>query len=122
MALTDSMKMFKLGLEGGSPRLEQSAPSPEWFYKGDGSSIVAPYAPIPVPGFALDGGEEPELVGLYLIGPPGNPIAWVSPSGTSFQITSLNGRIICGSLIRNSVIVVSVRSYSSLTFLARCRA
>jgi hypothetical protein len=67
-ALTDSMKMFKLGLEGGKPEPGKIGAQPEWFYKGDGSSIVAPYAPIPVPAFALDGGEEPELVGLYLIG------------------------------------------------------
>jgi hypothetical protein len=67
-ALTDSMKMFKLGIEGGKPESGKIGAQPEWFYKGDGSSIVAPYAPIPVPAFALDGGEEPELVGIYLIG------------------------------------------------------
>jgi hypothetical protein len=72
-ALTDSMKMFKLGLEKGKPETGQIGAQPEWFYKGDGSSIVAPYAPIPVPAFALDAGEEPELVGVYLIGPEGNP-------------------------------------------------
>jgi hypothetical protein len=72
-ALTDSMKMFKLGLEGGRPDSGEIGAQPEWFYKGDGSSIVAPYSPIPVPAFALDGGEEPELVGIYLIGPNRQP-------------------------------------------------
>jgi len=72
-ALTDSMKMFKLGLDGGKPKAGKIGAQPEWFYKGDGSSIVAPYAPIPVPAFALDGGEEPELVGIYLIGPDRTP-------------------------------------------------
>jgi hypothetical protein len=72
-ALTDSMKMFKLGLEGGKPEPGKIGSQPEWFYKGDGSTIVSPYADIPIPAFALDGGEEPELVGLYLIGPDGNP-------------------------------------------------
>ena len=67
-ALTDSMKMFKLGLEGGKPQSGKIGAQPEWFYKGDGSTIVAPYAPIPVPAFALDAGEEPELVGTYLVG------------------------------------------------------
>src|ERR1700736_1831307 len=71
--LTDSMKMFKLGLEGGRPDSGRIGAQPEWFYKGDGSSIVAPYSPIPVPAFALDGGEEPELVGIYLIGPDRKP-------------------------------------------------
>jgi hypothetical protein len=72
-ALTDSMKMFKLGLEGGKPKSGKIGAQPEWFYKGDGSIVVAPYAPIPVPAFALDGGEEPELVGIYLIGPDRKP-------------------------------------------------
>lgn len=68
-ALTDSMKMFKLGLDNGKPSAGKIGAQPEWFYKGDGSILVAPYASIPVPGFALDAGEEPELVGIYLIGP-----------------------------------------------------
>jgi hypothetical protein len=72
-ALTDSMKMFKLGLDGGRPDSGKIGAQPEWFYKGDGGSIVAPYAPIPVPAFALDGGEEPELVGIYLVGPDRAP-------------------------------------------------
>lgn len=32
-----------------------------------GASIVAPGAPIPSPDFALDGGEEPEIAGIYVI-------------------------------------------------------
>lgn len=71
--LSDSMKMFKLGLEGGKPHSGQIGAQPEWFYKGNGSSVVPPYAAIPVPAFALDAGEEPELVGVYLIGPEQKP-------------------------------------------------
>jgi hypothetical protein len=84
-ALTDSMKMFKLGLEGGKPETGKVGAQPEWFYKGDGSSVVAPYAPIPVPGFALDGGEEPELVGLYLIGIDGKPYRLGFAIGNEFS-------------------------------------
>jgi len=84
-ALTDSMKMFKLGLEGGKPGAGEIGAQPEWFYKGDGSSIVAPYAPIPVPGFALDGGEEPELVGIYLIGPDRKPYRLGFALGNEFS-------------------------------------
>jgi hypothetical protein len=72
-ALTDSMKMFRLGLERGKPQPGKVGAQPEWFYKGDGTIVVAPYCPIPVPAFALDGGEEPELVGVYVIGPDRNP-------------------------------------------------
>jgi hypothetical protein len=71
--LTDSMKMFKLGLEAGKPAPGAQGAQPEWFYKGDGGSVVAPEAPFASPAFAQDGGEEPEIVGLYLIGPDGAP-------------------------------------------------
>ena len=70
---TDSMKMFKMGLEGGKPAGDTAGVQPEWFYKGDGRSIVAPEAPLPSPAFALDGGEEPELAGIYIIGDDGTP-------------------------------------------------
>lgn len=65
--LTDSMKMFKLGLEGGKPAPGEIGSEPEWFYKGDGDWVVPPGHPLELPPFALDGGEEPELVGLYVI-------------------------------------------------------
>jgi hypothetical protein len=72
-AATDSMRMFLLGVEGGKPREGETGVQPEWFYKGDGSSIVAPGAALHSPDFALDGSEEPELAGIYLIGPTGQP-------------------------------------------------
>jgi hypothetical protein len=70
---SDSMKMFRLGLEGGKPADGGIGVQPEWFYKGDGRSIVAPEMPLPSPDFALDGGEEPELAGIYLIAADGTP-------------------------------------------------
>lgn len=70
-ALTDSMKMFKLGLEGGKPGPGQIGVEPEWFYKGDGDAVVPPGHPLELPTFARDGGEEAEIVGLYLINPTG---------------------------------------------------
>ncbi len=70
---TDSMRMFLEGVEGGKPRAGKTGQQPEWFYKGDGSGLVAPGAPLTMPAFAQDGGEEPELAGIYLIGPDGTP-------------------------------------------------
>jgi hypothetical protein len=67
------MKMFRMGLEGGKPQLPGPGVQPEWFYKGDGSSVVAPGADLPLPDFALDGGEEPEVAGLYLVDANGKP-------------------------------------------------
>jgi hypothetical protein len=72
-ATTDSMRMFVLGLEGGKPASGEAGVQPEWFYKGDGSSIVATGAEISSPAFALEGSEEPEIAGIYLIDPAGNP-------------------------------------------------
>ncbi|MDI4637469.1 MULTISPECIES: AraD1 family protein [Halomonadaceae] len=71
--LTDSMRMFKLGVEGGKPAVGETGAQPEWFYKGDGDCVVAPEAAMPVPAFAEDAGEEPELAGLYVIGDDGQP-------------------------------------------------
>ncbi|USZ49992.1 AraD1 family protein [Halomonas sp. DN3] len=71
--LTDSMRMFQMGVEGGKPGPGESGAQPEWFYKGDGRWVVAPEAALPSPAFAEDAGEEPELVGLYIIGPDGRP-------------------------------------------------
>ena len=73
-ALTDSLKMFKAGLEGGKPANGQAGVQPEWFYKGDGRWLVPPGGALPKPSFALDGGEEPELAGLYMIDAKGRPI------------------------------------------------
>jgi hypothetical protein len=70
---SDSMKMFRMGLEGGKPAAGQAGIQPEWFYKGDGRSIVAPESPLPAPEFAADAGEEPELAGIYLIAANGTP-------------------------------------------------
>lgn len=71
--LSDSMKMFRLGVEGGKPADGKAGVQPEWFYKGDGSIVSASEQPLSMPDFALDGGEEPEIAGLYVIGDDGQP-------------------------------------------------
>ena len=70
---TDSMRLFLEGMEGGRPAAGAVGAQPEWFYKGDGQGLVAPEAPFASPAFAQDGGEEPELAGIYLIGDDGTP-------------------------------------------------
>lgn len=71
--LTDSMRMFLEGVEGGKPAPGAVGQQPEWFYKGDGSQLADPEGDLAMPAFAQDGGEEPELAGIYLIGPDGTP-------------------------------------------------
>ncbi|WP_462383093.1 AraD1 family protein [Pseudomonas sp. Marseille-QA0892] len=71
--VTDTMQMFRWGLDGGRPAAGEVGAQPEWFYKGDGSIVVRPGEDFPVPEFAEDFGEEPELTGLYVIGDDGKP-------------------------------------------------
>ena len=84
-ALTDSMKMFRMGLEGGKPQGGAVGVQPEWFYKGNGINAVPPGAALVSPGFALDAGEEPEIAGLYLIGPDGTPFRLGFALGNEFS-------------------------------------
>jgi hypothetical protein len=83
--LTDSMRMFGLGLEGGKPAKGETGAQPEWFYKGDGSILAAPEGDLPSPAFALDGGEEPEIVGIYLIDDAGAPVRIGFALGNEFS-------------------------------------
>jgi hypothetical protein len=72
-AVTDSMRMFLMGLEGGKPAAGATGVQPEWFYKGTGEAVVASGRPLQAPDFALDAGEEPEIAGVYVIAPDGAP-------------------------------------------------
>ncbi|MCO7517505.1 GguC family protein [Pseudomonas guariconensis] len=83
--LTDTMRIFKWGLEGGKPAAGEAGAQPEWFYKGDGSIVVRPGADLPLPAFAEDAGEEPELVGLYVIGDDGRPYRLGYALGNEFS-------------------------------------
>ncbi|UVO35863.1 FAH family protein [Bradyrhizobium arachidis] len=69
--LSDTMRMFKLGLDGGKPSPGTIGVQPEWAYKGDGSWAVPPEHALGLPSWAEDGGDEAEIVGLYIIGDQG---------------------------------------------------
>jgi hypothetical protein len=83
--LTDSMKMFKWGIEGGKPADGKPGMQPEWFYKGNGGNVVASGRAIAAPDFAEDFGEEPELVGCYLVDDNGNPCRLGFAIGNEFS-------------------------------------
>jgi hypothetical protein len=91
--MTDSMKMFKLGYEGGKPAAGQVGAQPEWFYKGDGVCIAAPECDIVSPAFAHDGshgsGEEAEIVGCYVISDDGVPLRVGFALGNEFADHSM---------------------------------
>jgi len=71
--LTDSMKMFRWGIEGGRPAAGQIGTPPEWFYKGTATLLRAHDEPLDVPSYAEDGGEEAEIAGIYIIDSEGRP-------------------------------------------------
>ena len=70
---TDSMRMFLMGVKDGKPESGKVGAQPEWFYKGNGTQLVGPGAELQSPSFAEDGGEEPEMAGIYVIGDDGAP-------------------------------------------------
>ena len=71
--LTDSMKMFRCGLEGGRPDPGEIGVPPEWFHKGNGTILRAHGEPLHLPAYADDGGEEAEIAGAYIVGADGQP-------------------------------------------------
>jgi hypothetical protein len=83
--MTDSMRMFQWGVDHGRPTGDKAGIAPEWFYKGDGSVIRAPFADLEIPFHAEDGGEEAELAGIYLIDDDGVPYRIGFTGGNEFS-------------------------------------
>jgi hypothetical protein len=102
--LTDSMKMFRLGVAGGKPAPGKIGAAPEWFYKGPGTILRAHGEPLNVPDYAEDGGEEAEIAGLYLIDAHGAPRRIGMAIGNEFsdhQFEKKNYLNLAGSKLRN---------------------
>jgi hypothetical protein len=105
--LTDSMKMFGLGVEGGRPAAGQIGAAPEWFYKGNGTILRPHGEPLDIPPYALDGGEEAEIAGVYVIDPSGQPRRIGMTIGNEFsdhKFERLNYLNLAGSKIRTCAI------------------
>jgi hypothetical protein len=105
--LTDSMKMFRWGVEGGRPGPGAIGTAPEWFYKGTGSILRAPGESLDVPPYAEDGGEEGEIAGVYLIDPSGRPLRLGMTVGNEFSDHTFEKRNylnLAGSKVRSCAI------------------
>ena len=84
--LTDSMRMFQWGVEGGKPAPGHGRRSAGVVLQGRLAALLRTLvAVLDSPSFALDGGEEPELVGLYVIGPDGTPYRLGFALGNEFS-------------------------------------
>ena len=102
--LTDSMKMFRLGVEKGRAADGEIGAAPEWFYKGTGSILKVSGESLDVPSYAEDGGEEAEIAGIYLIGPDGRPCRLGLAMGNEFsdhRFEKKNYLNLAGSKLRN---------------------
>jgi len=103
-AETDSMKMFRWGMEGGRPEAGQIGIAPEWFFKGTGLILRAHGAVLDVPGHAEEGGEEAEIAGVYLISAEGRPCRIGMAVGNEFadhRFEKRNYLNLAASKIRN---------------------
>jgi len=67
------MKMYLWGVEGGHPKRGKIGVQPEWFYKGNGAILKAHGDSLHIPSYGNDGGEEPEIAGIYINDKKGNP-------------------------------------------------
>ena len=72
--LTDSMKVYQWGVDGGKPGKGKIGIQPEWFYKGTGAVLRGHGDALSVPSYGDDGGEEPEIAGVYIIDKNGHPV------------------------------------------------
>lgn len=71
--MTDSMQMYQWGMEGGHPEKGAVGVQPEWFYKGTGNNLLGHLQELEIPSFGNDGGEEPEVAGVYVVDAAGKP-------------------------------------------------
>src|SRR6187397_460070 len=83
--LTDSMKVYQWGLEGGKPGIDKIGVQPEWFYKGTGSVLKGHGDSLTVPAYGNDGGEEPEIAGIYIVDKNGQPVRIGFTTGNEFS-------------------------------------
>jgi hypothetical protein len=104
---TDSLRMYEWGVEGGRPAAGAIGTAPEWFYKGNGTLLRGHGDPLNVPGYADDGGEEPEIAGAYVVDGNGKPRRIGMAIGNEFSDHVLERRnylYLAASKLRTSAI------------------
>ncbi|HUI57243.1 MAG TPA: AraD1 family protein [Bryobacteraceae bacterium] len=105
--VTDSMRMYQWGVEGGRPAEGTIGVAPEWFYKGTGGNLRGHNQPLEVPAYAEDGGEEPEIAGIYIVDRSGKPRRIGMAPGNEFSdhvFEKKNYLYLAGSKLRTCAI------------------
>jgi hypothetical protein len=82
---TDSMVMYQWGVAGGAPAIGTIGKQPEWFYKGSAVVLKGHGEQLTVPSYGNDGGEEPEVAGIYIISKKGQPYRVGFATGNEFS-------------------------------------
>ena len=122
--LTDSMKMFRWGVDGGRPAEGAIGAAPEWFHKGTGWGLRAHGEALDIPAYAEDGGEEAEIAGVYLVAPDGRPYRIGLAAGNEFsdhQFEKKNYLNLAGSKLRTCALgpeLVADAEFASVTVTA----
>jgi hypothetical protein len=126
--LTDSMKMYQWGLAGGHPPGGSIGVQPEWFFKGTGGILVAHGDKLELPAFGDDGGEEPELAGIYIVDKAGGPWRIGVTTGNEFSdhvMEKKNYLYLAPSKLRNCsigpelVLTADLREYTGTVTVLR---
>jgi hypothetical protein len=121
---TDSARMFEIGVKGGKPRPGVRGAAPEWFYKGDGGIVRGHRDVVEIPAFAIDGGEEPEIVGCYIIDAAGQPRRLGFALGNEWSdhpLEKLNDLYLAPSKLRCCAVGPSLNAHSDFQDLSlRC--
>ena len=102
--LTDSMKMFRWGVEGGRPRRRGDRSPSRVVPQRHGLRIAgSSESRSTFPAYAEDGGEEAEIAGVYVIAPDGRPYRIGFAVGNEFsdhQFEKKNYLNLAGSKLR----------------------
>lgn len=82
---SDSIIMYQWGVEGGFPPKGEIGVQAEWFFKGCGTVLKGHGEALHVPPYGNDGGEEPEVAGVYIISKNGTPCRIGFTTGNEFS-------------------------------------
>lgn len=83
--VSDSIIMYQWGEERGSPGKGKIGVQPEWFYKGSGACLRGHGESLEIPAYGNDGGEEPEIAGVYVVDKDGHPWRVGFATGNEFS-------------------------------------
>lgn len=83
--MTDAQRIYLSGLRSGKATSKIASARPEWFFKGNGSSVIPTNQDLLLPEYAQGCGEEAELVAVYIVDHNGKPFRVGFTIGNEFS-------------------------------------